>query len=247
MVGPGAGLLCSRFPVGRKIALISLALLLASGAGVAVLWQRATALPEWYEAGAGAAEDEESLGWEELPVRPEAAAEAGARPKPDAPARPRRTRRVLRNPHLRAVGRDPALRAAVRASRATYEDGHLEAGVVLDGRRLANAKLSPEARRLYRRAARAFPSLVGREIYIALEDEPRTRGGFLQLGRRTEIRVGDLRYSLEGLARKLGVSPRRVRADIDRMLRDLRVTAPGEPVVAKRDARAGVAPGREAG
>jgi hypothetical protein len=207
------------------------------------LWDRATALPEWYDPEAalaleavdteGAVPEVEST-WEELgpaapdsPGAPAPAAAEGDGARPPGAATPRRAR-ALKNFHLRST-RDPAFRGAIRASRATFDAGQLEAGIVFDASGVAIEQLEPDSRALYERAIRTFPSLRKQQVFLGIEDEPVTRDGFLQLGPRPRVRIGELRYSLKSVARRLGVDPRRVEAEINRAMRKLKLTDPDAP------------------
>jgi hypothetical protein len=215
-----------------------------AGAAAAVTWigYRATRLPDWYAHVEGAepagdppgargrrevAPPEADSGWQVVPRSeggPGGAGAEGTAPGSPGVATVRRERRGL---PLKRIAGDPALRAAVRASRAVYEDGRLEVGLVVDTGAVDPARLRPEARRIWDRARRSFPVLEDRKLYLALVDEPLTRGGFLQLGPRPVVRVGELEESLDSVARRLGVDPGRVRAGVDRVLRELELREPG--------------------
>jgi hypothetical protein len=234
--------------MGRILLIGAAVLLLAGGGAIYGLWHAATSLPDWYVAsrptataptsGPGSQTWDENA-WEVLssPEEPEAAGERTDRsPEPEAsygvasgPASSRpRPRHVLRNFHVRATVQNPAWRPAVRASRATYHQGRLEAGLVVNLSRLRLEGLRPVDRDLVRRAAKSFPTLRDQEVYIGVEDTPTTDAeGYLQLTADTLVRVGNLRQSLASVARRLGLEPPEVRAQLNAELRRLRVRAPG--------------------
>ncbi len=229
----------------RKILLgaaITLGVVIVGVAGTATYFYRqATALPEWYDPNAPVAETEDlqvdpdaPLEWEpagppaptgaEPPTDASAPAESST---PDAKQKPRR--RVMKNFHLKAVAKDPVLQKATRSSRAEFHDGRLEAGAVLDMKRIDKKALSKDNRQFFDRAAKAFPPLRNEQVYLALEDEPVTRDGYLQLGPNPSVKIGNLSYSLDGAARRLGMSPKALRREIDGELRRLKVLDPRLP------------------
>ncbi|TPV94967.1 MAG: hypothetical protein B7733_12470 [Myxococcales bacterium FL481] len=146
-------------------------------------------------------------------------------PQASSSAAAPRTREV-RNFHLRSTAKNPAWREAVRGSRATFEDGTLEAGVVISLDKLPRRSLSANDRKTIDRALKAFPALRKREVYVGLEDRTVTRDGILQLGSSTKIRVGQLRYPLSTVAKRLGLSAPSIRRQINRELRRLKVKDP---------------------
>lgn len=234
----------SMHPTTRKIligAAITVGVLLLGVVGATTYFYRqATALPEWYDPDAPVAEAEElevdpgaPLEWEPIgPKAPTGPRAASASP-PDPTAAPQREkrpkRRVMKNFHLKAVAKDPVLKRATRSSRAEFHDGRLEAGAVLDMERIDRDSLSDDNRDFFDRAAKAFPPLRNEQVYLALEDEPVTRDGYLQLSGNPRVKIGNLSYSLDGAARRLGMSPKKLRAEIDTELRRLKVRDPRLP------------------
>lgn len=161
------------------------------------------------------------------PVRSEGAqAPAEATPAP----RPRKRRQEskdakrheLRGFHVRR-GKDGKRKSnpAIRASRAVYEDGALDIGVILDLSRLPKDKLEPRDRKRYERAVENFPGITNRDVWVGVEDEPISVGGYLQLSPDAEVRIGKLTYSLSGAAKRLGMSPMELRLELNRALRRL--------------------------
>jgi hypothetical protein len=208
-------------------------------------YREATALPDWYvEAEAesvgdaeGADEAPESTlapqdGWAVVPEPVEVAevSEAVNEPAKKKKAKPRQ--HELRGFHRRTKSTD-AWRPAFRASRATFEDGQLEGGVVLDLSRVEVDALPGGERRLLQRLRTAFPGLAHSDIYVGLETEPVSdRDGFLKLGPETTFRVGNLRYDIATVARRLGVKEADLRREIDREIRRLRLRDPDVPLAA---------------
>lgn len=200
----------------KKLALVLLTLLLIAGGVMFYLWRQVTALPEWYS--------------EELAAGPEAAAVDVAPPvKPDGKLAWKETgkRKELRNFHKRAASKDPVVAKVIKASRASFEDGVLEMGVVADLRNLPNDKLNPSQRELFQKVHDNFPSATDREIYIGVEDPaPVLKNGQIELGPTAKLKIGDITYDLDAAAARLGMSPDKLRAQFNDEARRLGVSAP---------------------
>ena len=227
----------------KILALVAVGVLLLGGGALWYLFSQATALPEWYteqDPGVGEADDSAPLEWVAITGGqepwPHIESEPATAPHPSVgppePASPptskKRTRKakrhVMRGFHRR--GRKHSDKSAVKASRAVLEDGKLEAGVILDLSRVPKDKLTPRDRDLYDKAVRGFPGITRRDVYVGIEDRPVSRDGVLQLGSSPKVRVGNLRYSLDKAATKLGMSPAQLRAEFDKELRRMGMTDP---------------------
>jgi hypothetical protein len=203
----------------KKLALVLLALLLIAVGVVFYLWRQATALPDWY------AEEQVAPGAAEV-----GAAEVtpgGALVWKDAPGATAGKKKELRNFHRRAANKDPTVAKVIKGSRATFENGQLEMGVVADLRNLPNDKLNPSQREFFEKVRKSFPSATDREIYIGVEDpSPVLKNGDIELGPQARLRIGDLGYDLDAAAARLGMTPAALRAQFNTQARSLGVTAP---------------------
>lgn len=164
--------------------------------------------------------------FEEAPVdEPTTEPPAASTPAPtrrSRPATPRAQRHELRGFHVRRGKDGKRTRSpAIRASRAVYEDGRLEVGVILDLSRLPQDKLRSRDRRRYERAVANFPGITKRDVWVGVDDEPLSVGGYLQLSPQAEVRVGTLTYSLASAAKRLGMSEMEMRLELNRELRRL--------------------------
>ena len=140
---------------------------------------------------------------------------------------PRAKRHELRGFHVRR-GKDGKRKRspAVKASRAIYEEGRLEIGVILDLSRLPKDKLKKRDRARYERAIANFPGITQRDVWVGVEDAPISVGGYLQLSPEAEIRVGKLTYSLASAAKRMGMSQMEMRMELNRELRRLGFSDP---------------------
>lgn len=206
----------------KRLALALLVLLAIVGAVALYLWTQATALPDWY----GAEQAATGAGAGGVTV-PDAAAPGGKLAWKDAADAPAGKRKELRNFHRRAAQKDPTVAKVIKGSRASFEDGTLEMGVVADLRNLEGGKLDPKQRDLFERVRSSFPSATDREVYIGVEDPaPSFAGGQVQLGPQARLKVGSLTYDLDAAAAKLGMSAAALRAQFDAQARSLGVPAP---------------------
>jgi len=195
----------------KKLALVLLALLLIAGGVMFYLWRQVTALPQWYS--------------EELTAAPEEPAPV----KPDGTLVWKETgkRKELRNFHRRAAKQDPVVAKVIKASRASFEDGTLELGVVADLRNLPRDKLNDSQRELFQKVHDNFPSATDREIYIGVEDPaPVLVNGKIELGPTAKLKVGDLTYDLDAAAARLGMPTETLRAQFNAEAQRLGVTPP---------------------
>lgn len=197
----------------KKLAIFLLVVVLtAVGVGV-YLWLQVTALPDWYtelaaEDGPAAAEDASgTLQW--------------------TPVAEGSKRRELRNFHRKAARASPEVKAVIKASKATLDEGELEAGVVADLRALPTEKMSGEQQSLYQRARQAFPSLTDRDVYIGVDDpSPVFKGSQIEVGPSARVKIGEFTYSVDAAADKLGMSPAALRTELNKQLRELGVATP---------------------
>lgn len=197
----------------KKLAIFLLVLLVAAIGVVVYLFTQVTALPDWYT----------ELAHEDAP----AAAESPGGALQWAPATEGSKKKELRNFHRRAANKNADVKAVIKASNATYEDGQLEAGVVADLRKVPVDKLDKSQQSLFERARSAFPSLTDRDVYIGVEDpSPVFKDGRLEVGPSARLKVGNLTYSLDAAAEKLGMTPDKLRAELNQQFRELGVAAP---------------------
>ncbi len=203
--------------VAKKIGIALLALLLVLAAGLAWVWHRITALPEWYGSADMVAEDGSPR------VDPDWVA------IPHAPNEPPRYQ--IRNPHLRSdVAKQAPVAKAIKASRATWQDeargSAIDAGAVVN---LADADLdamTPKERADFEKAIDAFPALTERDVYVGIEGKVYERNGELRLGDDAKIRIGETHYSLATAAKRLGMSEAELRKAIEKELHRLDVHSP---------------------
>ncbi|KIG12113.1 hypothetical protein DB30_02028 [Enhygromyxa salina] len=204
--------------MAKKIGVIALVLVVVVAAVLGWMWHRITALPDWYASADMIAEDGSPRvddDWVQIPVaeRP-ANAPAGAEVL------------QLRNPHLRASKKAAPIKQAIKQSRATYSAGNLEAGAVINLSKVDLDSLSAQERARFEDTIEAFPALTGRDVYVGIEGGVANGEGKLALGPKSTLRVGDTRYSLRTVAKRLGISQKELRSTIQAELGRMNVELP---------------------
>ncbi|MEZ4382140.1 MAG: hypothetical protein R3A79_12390 [Nannocystaceae bacterium] len=193
----------------RKVLIALVVLALIAGGVVAYLWYQATALPDWYAAptseSAASAPAVVDQGW--------VAADDGEGQQ-------------MRNFHMRTQKIKPALRKAIKGSRATVKDGKVEAGLVANVGDVPEQELSANDRTFLKKATDAFPSLKERDVYIGVEGDTVIKDGKVQLGDNSKVRIGNLTYSLPDAAARLGMDEAKLRAELNAELAKMGVNAP---------------------
>jgi hypothetical protein len=202
----------------KKIGLVLLVLLLVAAGLVYYLFYQATSLPDWYTEESAAGEAAEpavlpngNLAWADAPSK---TGEAGKR-------------KELRNFHKKAAKKNPEVAKVIKSSRASFENGVLEMGVVADLRNLPQDKLRGDQAEFFQKVRTTFPSATDREVYIGVEDgAPAFKNGSIELGPSAKLRIGNLSYDIDAAANKMGMAPAALRAQFNDQIRQLGVTPP---------------------
>lgn len=205
----------------KKILITLLVLILIAAGVIYYFYAQATSLPDWYE--------------EELAAAPGAAvsdppeAPDGRLQWVDAPSKSGEAtkRKELRNFHRKAAKKHPEVAKVIKSSRASYDNGVLELGVIADLRNLPRDRMQKDQAEFFEKVRTSFPSATDREVYIgALDPAPILTGGSINLGPDAKLRVGNLSLGLDSAAARLGMTPAALRAQFDTQLRSLGVTPP---------------------
>lgn len=205
----------------KKIGLVLLVLILIAGGLVYYLFYQATSLPDWYVEESAAGEPAVAA---EPPVLPN-----GSLAWADAPSKTGEAgkRKELRNFHRKAAKKNPEVAKVIKSSRASFEGGVLEMGVIADLRNLPQDKLQGEQADFYHKVRDAFPSATDREVYIGVEDGgPVFKADRIELGPTAKLRVGNLSYDLDAAANKMGMTPAALRAQFNSQIAALGVNPP---------------------
>lgn len=187
-----------------KKLLIVLALLLVAAVGVIIyLWMQVTALPEWYdpEAPEAVAQEGAPYGWKPVAGEGDGAVE-------------------LRGFHKKTPLVKGKAAKAIRASRAVRKGERMEAGVVIDTSEVPRDDLSERDRDVLERALK-LPGVEGRDVYVGVEDKPILKDGVPTLSPDAKLRVGNVTYSINDAAARLGMDASKLRAELNRKLQQI--------------------------
>ncbi|EDM74661.1 hypothetical protein PPSIR1_11766 [Plesiocystis pacifica SIR-1] len=205
--------------MAKKIAAVLLILALLVGGAGYWLWTQLTALPDWYDSADMIAEDgspQVDRDWVRIP-NAEPTRESG---KGEGAAEATGGEAYqLRNPHLRrkrgGKGKPMKVDKAIRASRVQMSGETIEGGAVLNLSDMDVETLEPKDREAYDRLTEAFPALMGRDVYVGIENATRTEDGEIVVNSKTRLRVGETRYSIASAAKRLGMSSTELRNEIE--------------------------------
>ena len=95
----------------------------------------------------------------------------------------------------------PTIQTQLQANR-------LEMGTVINTQQLTSAKLSRSQQAMVTRLMSRFPQLQNQTVYVGVVGNPQLREGQLVLDQNSQVRIGNLTFSVPEVAKKLGVSPK---------------------------------------
>lgn len=115
--------------------------------------------------------------------------------------------------HQKAI--DNKLAPAVKGVNTTMQGDVIESGAVLNLSELPIEQLPSSEKAFFEKLLAVFPDLGKREVYIGMAGKPTVKNGQIQLDDNTQIKLGNLSFSISELAQRLGVSDDQIR---DRLL-----------------------------
>jgi hypothetical protein len=210
------------------------ALIVVGGAALAWTYQKATALPDWYveqEESSAPLDDEPLPPPAEVEIRrdraskpstpPERAkSEASEAERPAADSKKKRsaaTNRGERNFHRRTMLGQSAWAPAILGSRLVYENGKLEATLIVSVARIDRSKLAQKELAALDRALALVPDRSAKTIALSLVDRPTTESdGSLQLTEKAKVSLGELPFDLDSLSTRLGGNPAATKRSLSR-------------------------------
>ena len=201
-------------------ALALLLLLLLGGAFAWHTWNKATALPDWYDAsaqaqGGGGPRPQGA----NPPLNPQPPPRQGpphphqpgdgshVQPRPQGPMSQTLDAQRMQElvaPTIAATLGAPDASGIVKATRASIQDGVLDLGVVVDVGAIPVDQLQSAQRQAVEQALNAFPAFKDKEVFLGVEGPVSIDEGYVQLGEGTRVKVGDLELDPQELAGMLG-------------------------------------------
>ncbi|MFM7192865.1 MAG: hypothetical protein ACKN9E_15895 [Microcystaceae cyanobacterium] len=189
-----------------------------SGAIAYYFWQEATHIPQWYQASRTEEVNPSSVTEPALP--PAIEAKIATQIQQKSQGNPPSNQAIAVNLSYPEVNQwltteiNQQLRtqtAKVLPSAPTIQtqlkDNRLEIGTVINSQQLASAKFSRSQQAIVDRLMTNFPQLQNQTFYLGVEGKPQVKEGQLVLDKNSQVRVGNLTFSVTEVAQKIGVSP----------------------------------------
>jgi len=107
------------------------------------------------------------------------------------------------------------LGSAVKGINTTIKEGRVESGAVVNLAEVPLEQLSQGERSTLTKVIAAFPDLKQRTVYVGIEGKPIVQNGQVRLDANTRLRLGDLSFTPEQIAQRLGVPENKVRQQIE--------------------------------
>jgi hypothetical protein len=197
-------------------------ILLGGVGGPLFAWHQATQLPEWYGQPTIAGNmidlsDRTALQQAEKAVESKL---DQVQPAPDGTAEVELSEADINALLASEVARRADaqdLTAGVKRIKTRVNNGKIESGAVVNLSDLPEGVLQPQEQSLVTRLVQAFPALVEQDVYVGIEGTPTVTNGQVNLA-GTQLRIGNLRFSLADVANQLGVSEADVNEELIRRL-----------------------------
>jgi hypothetical protein len=107
---------------------------------------------------------------------------------------------------LREKASNTSILKVAKNVHADIKDNNLEIGAVIDTGKIPDLSLTGEQRKTFEKITENLPQIKNREIYIAIEGQPKAEGGKLVLDKNSKVKIGNLSFKLPEIAQKLGLS-----------------------------------------
>ncbi|MBD2327480.1 hypothetical protein [Alkalinema sp. FACHB-956] len=200
----------------KRMVFIGLGLLGTMCSGLAIAYQQATSLPAGYENPA------------QNPLPAPDTLQAAAQPieqklrslnseNSSVSLSPAEVK-VLVAATISQISQQVKASTAIKGVHTTLENQQLQAGAVVDLAELQQSQLSRQEKALLQDTIQRIPGFQDRQIYLGISGKPRIVHGQIQLDPETQVKVGNLSFSLQQIAQRVGVPPEQIQAQINRTL-----------------------------
>jgi hypothetical protein len=98
---------------------------------------------------------------------------------------------------------------------ANLENNNLELGTVINPAKLKTLDLPRRQQAMMERVVSKFPQLRDQDIYVGIEGQPKLKNGQLTLPNNSQVRIGNLTFTLSEVAQKLGVPRDRLQQSLN--------------------------------
>jgi hypothetical protein len=219
----------------KRIVILTLSMVLGLSAGAAAAtafyWNRATALPTWYntsQADSAVAQTISTSSGNLL--RDKLASGHGVRYGDNGRVEISLTEAELTQLLRQGIAQTPQAAPflpAAESLNATITGDRISGGMVINPADLPTEDLPPQARQALETALNTVSMLGDRPLYVGIEGSPRLDNGRLVLGDDTRLQIGRINLSLADVARLTGISPAQLSEQVNLALPQAGVTLDG--------------------
>lgn len=211
----------------KKIGIILLVLIAAPLSIAYYYWQQATKLPDWYTADKTIAPQKSDGAELEIEVPQEMLEKktpTGTQVSSGKRVEVKLDEKKLNDLLISQISQNVAngeLSRAVKGSNTTIQNGKVESGAILNISEIPVDRLEANEKAALKKAIKTFPTLKNKEVYVGIEGKPKAENGQLAFDDNTNIKLGNLSFTVLELSNKLGVPKERVEKAINLDLREL--------------------------
>ncbi|MBE9114418.1 hypothetical protein IQ249_00770 [Lusitaniella coriacea LEGE 07157] len=212
----------------KKISWVLLILALSSFATLYYYWRQLTRVPEWYSA-----QTIESIEIPQTEAQPINFSNIRSKVRQKIAQSPKNSELELQlNAQqinelvVSSIAENPKGRELLKAAKGintTINEDNVEIGMIVNTTELQASPFGSKEKVALNKILQDIPTLQNRDIYIGIESLPQVEGGRLQVDPNTQIKVGNLSFSIAEISQKLGVSPEKIIEKVNQNLDNLTV------------------------
>ncbi|MGD2184318.1 hypothetical protein [Lusitaniella coriacea] len=212
----------------KKISWVLLILTLGSFATLYYYWRQLTRVPEWYSA-----QTIESIEIPQTEAQPINFSNIHSEVRQKIAQSPKNSELELQlNAQqinelvVSSIAENPKGRELLKAAKGintTINEDNVEIGMIVNTTELQASPFGSKEKVALNKILQDIPTLQNRDIYIGIESLPQVEGGRLQVDPNTQIKVGNLSFSIAEISQKLGVSPEKIIEKVNQNLDNLTV------------------------
>jgi hypothetical protein len=117
------------------------------------------------------------------------------------------TRIAEQTGHSQVLANSPSLHTTIKA-------GTLETGTIINLENVSQNQLAESERETLGKILKTFPFLENQKVYVAISGKPQLENGQLKLDNNTQIKLGNLSFSLSELSQKLDIPQEKLEQEL---------------------------------
>ncbi|AFZ15107.1 hypothetical protein Cri9333_4321 [Crinalium epipsammum PCC 9333] len=127
------------------------------------------------------------------------------------------------NPKVAEQTSGNTLPSSVKGVNTKIRDGKIETGAVVNISEFSNTFVAKNGRTALNKLTEQFPFLNNREVYIGISGKPYVDNGELKFDDNTEVKVGNLSFTIADLSQKLGIPKEQIEQKLNLELQQIKV------------------------